>query len=296
MSPRRLRAFVVHTVASHMHSFFAFLAFKNDVSFFRRKAGRRGISMGSLMGAAIQSLITFLWLEDQEVISSVVLVMQGAATAVAFWKCYRVWMDRRGQTPQQQLDDPDPTAGYDVIAIKYIGSVCAVLFAAYACYALNTFMYKSVWSWLISNLAHASYTYGFVLMTPQLYVNYRLKSVAHLPWRALTYKAFTTFVDDVSAWLIGDLPLAYKIACCRDDVVFFILMYQRYVYATDKTRVNEFGGSGEDVPPTVEEDEVDDVEPDALISKSKKKRLKQIKALVRKETPLAVKPETKKDK
>jgi len=29
----------------------------------------------------------------------------------------------------------------------------------------------------------------------QLFINYKLKSVAHLPWRVLAYKAFNTFVD-----------------------------------------------------------------------------------------------------
>jgi hypothetical protein len=30
--------------------------------------------------------------------------------------------------------------------------------------------------------------FGFIAMTPQLYINYRLKSVAHLPWKAFMYK------------------------------------------------------------------------------------------------------------
>ena len=29
---------------------------------------------------------------------------------------------------------------------------------------------------------------GFIMMTPQLFINYKLKSVAHLPWRMMTYK------------------------------------------------------------------------------------------------------------
>lgn len=29
----------------------------------------------------------------------------------------------------------------------------------------------------------AVYMFGFILMCPQLYLNYKLKSVAHLPWR-----------------------------------------------------------------------------------------------------------------
>ncbi len=34
-------------------------------------------------------------------------------------------------------------------------------------------------------------------MTPQLFINYKLKSIAHLPWRMLTYKALNTFIDDL---------------------------------------------------------------------------------------------------
>ena len=32
---------------------------------------------------------------------------------------------------------------------------------------------------------------------------------------------------------------------CRDDIVFFIFLYQKYVYKEDPTRVNEFGYSAE---------------------------------------------------
>jgi hypothetical protein len=37
--------------------------------------------------------------------------------------------------------------------------------------------------------------------------------------------------------------------CCvlsrRDDLVFLIYLYQRYIYRVDMTRVNEFGFSGQ---------------------------------------------------
>ena len=46
------------------------------------------------------------------------------------------------------------------------------------------------------------YTFGFVQMVPQLYINYRLKSVAHMPWRAMVYKSLNTFIDDLFAWVI----------------------------------------------------------------------------------------------
>ena len=51
------------------------------------------------------------------------------------------------------------------------------------------------------------------------------KSVAHLPWRAFGYKAFNTFIDDVFAFIIK-MPTSHRIACLRDDVVFFCYLYQ----------------------------------------------------------------------
>lgn len=56
---------------------------------------------------------------------------------------------------------------------------------------------------------------GFITMTPQLFINYKLKSVAHLPWRMLTYKALNTFIDDLFAFVIK-MPMMYRIGCLRD--------------------------------------------------------------------------------
>jgi hypothetical protein len=48
------------------------------------------------------------------------------------------------------------------------------------------------------------------------------------------------FIDDVFSWML-EMPTRHRIACLRDDVVFFIFLYQRYLYPVDKTRANEFG-------------------------------------------------------
>ncbi|CAM9114393.1 unnamed protein product [Bubo scandiacus] len=61
----------------------------------------------------------------------------------------------------------------------------------------------------------------------------------------LTYKALNTFIDDLFAFVIK-MPMMYRIGCLRDDVVFFIYLYQRWIYRVDLTRINEFGVSGED--------------------------------------------------
>ena len=55
------------------------------------------------------------------------------------------------------------------------------------------------------------------MMTPQLFINYKLKSVAHLPWRAFMYKAFNTFIDDAFAVII-DMPTKHRVMTLRDDL------------------------------------------------------------------------------
>ena len=34
-------------------------------------------------------------------------------------------------------------------------------------------------------------------MVPQLYMNYKLKSVAAMPWRQMSYKFLNTIIDDL---------------------------------------------------------------------------------------------------
>lgn len=33
----------------------------------------------------------------------------------------------------------------------------------------------------------------------------------------------------------------FRLACFRDDVVFVVLLYQRWIYRVDHSRVNEYG-------------------------------------------------------
>lgn len=59
-------------------------------------------------------------------------------------------------------------------------------------------------------------------MTPQLFINYKLKSVAHLPWRMMSYKCLNTFIDDIFAFVIK-MPTMYRLGCFRDGKYFFFL-------------------------------------------------------------------------
>lgn len=48
--------------------------------------------------------------------------------------------------------------------------------------------HRGWYSFIVSTLAQAIYMFGFVQLVPQLIINYKLKSVAHMPMKAMMYK------------------------------------------------------------------------------------------------------------
>jgi len=162
----------------------------------------------------------------------------------------------------EALDAEALTSKYDWLAIKYLGSVMIPCVVAYCIYSLLYEPHKSLLSWMITSMASVVYAVGFILMTPQLFINYKLKSVAHLPWRTLTYKAFNTFVDDLFS-LVIDMPILHRLACFRDDIVFFIFLYQWWIYGADKKRSYEYDSDADD---EIDKDQEHEEEPERQLS------------------------------
>jgi hypothetical protein len=133
----------------------------------------------------------------------------------------------------------------DRIATHYLGAILIPLALGYAIYSLVFHEHRGWYSWLVNSAASTVYALGFVLMTPQLFLNWKLKSVAHLPWRVLVYKSLNTFIDDLFSFIIR-MPTMARISCFRDDVVFFVYLYQRWLYPVDRSRPIEGGGEGEE--------------------------------------------------
>jgi Cleft lip and palate transmembrane protein 1 (CLPTM1) len=146
---------------------------------------------------------------------------------------------------QVLTETEEKTKEYDAVAFKYLYMIAVPLLLAYAGYSLKYETHKSWYSFIIATLVGSVYAYGFLMMVPSLYINYRLKSVAHMPARAMTYKFLNTFIDDLFAFTIK-MPTLHRLATLRDDVIFFVYLYQSYKYKVDYTRVNEFGQGGEE--------------------------------------------------
>lgn len=58
------------------------------------------------------------------------------------------------------------------------------------------------------------------------------------------YKFLNTFIDDLFAFTVK-MPTLHRLATLRDDVIFFIWLYQSWKYKVDYKRVNEFGQGGD---------------------------------------------------
>lgn len=65
-----------------------------------------------------------------------------------------------------------------------------------------------------------------------------------MPGKAMAYKFLNTFIDDLFAFTVK-MPWLHRLATLRDDVIFFIWLYQSWKYKIDFKRVNEFGQGGD---------------------------------------------------
>lgn len=89
------------------------------------------------------------------------------------------------------------TLDADNLATRYIGTFLLPIAASMIIRSLIIDKHASWYSWGIGALTGFVYTFGFVMMCPQLFINYKLKSVAALPWKFLIYKFLNTFIDGI---------------------------------------------------------------------------------------------------
>ncbi|KEF61102.1 uncharacterized protein A1O9_02667 [Exophiala aquamarina CBS 119918] len=249
-------------VVSIFHMVFEMLAFKSDIAHWRKKKDVVGTSVRTILANVFMQAVIFLYLVDNaDGTSWMILAGQGFGILLEAWKITKT-VDVRLREPgpdsafkflpyvvtfedKHKLTEKEKqTQEYDQIAFRYLYIVAVPLLLAYAVYSLVYETHKSWYSFVIETLVGSVYAYGFLMMVPSLYINYRLKSVAHMPSKAMTYKFLNTFIDDLFAFTIR-MPTLHRLATLRDDVIFFIWLYQKYKYRVDYSRVNEFGQGGD---------------------------------------------------
>lgn len=171
-------------VVSVLHMIFELLAFKNDVSHWRKKKDNVGVSVRTILANVFMQLIIFLYLMDNnENTSWMILFGQGMGIAIEAWKITKA-VNVRVRVPQpgtysaklglpytvvfedkhKLSETEEKTEEYDKIAFKYMGIVAVPLLIAYAAYSLMYEDHKSWYSFVITTLVGSVYAYGFLMM------------------------------------------------------------------------------------------------------------------------------------
>lgn len=260
-----LTLLLVTMLASTLHLLFEFLTFKSDVEFWKdqtntdgtkKKKRIAGLSVRGLFIDLICQIVILAYLIEKE--STLLITVPAVASiGVAAWKCTKAVGRIRANANNSEEDKGDTddvdarldkldklTMEIDRNATWKLGILSLPLVVSFALRSLIIDEYHSWYAWFISAASGSVYTFGFVAMTPQLFLNYKLKSVAHLPWRVLGYRFINTFIDDLFAFIIR-MPTMTRISCFRDDIVFFIYVGQRWTYPVDKDRPAEGVGDNE---------------------------------------------------
>ncbi len=201
-------------IVSVLHTVFDMLAFKNDIKFFNKKKSMEGLSIRSMIINTVFQLIILLYLMDNET-SFMVLMSNAVGVAIEMWKISKAVkvsiFDGDGNMAvswkESETYTKSKTKEYDEIATDHLMFVTMPLVTGYGIYSLCYQKHKGWYSWILNTLVGFIYMFGFVMMTPQLFINYKLQSVAHLNWRTMTYKSINTFIDD----LFGKLKVNFLI-------------------------------------------------------------------------------------
>ncbi|XP_006456744.1 hypothetical protein AGABI2DRAFT_154242 [Agaricus bisporus var. bisporus H97] len=251
-------------LVSALHVVFEMLAFKSDVSHWREKKEMTGVSIRYIVTNVFVQVVVLLYLIDNnENTSWMILMGSGVGALIEAWKITKAVDIKVVPAPAGSLlpykldikdkhvlsEDEKKTQEYDRLAFRYVSYVAIPALLIYTGYSLVYESHKGWYSFVITTLTSFVYMFGFAQLIPQLIINYKLKSVAHMPMKAMIYKTLSTVVDDFFAFCIK-MPFLHRLACFRDDVVFLIFLYQRWIYRVDPKRVNEYGqvmGSDADV-------------------------------------------------
>uniref|UniRef100_A0A6Q2ZAU1 Lipid scramblase CLPTM1L n=1 Tax=Esox lucius TaxID=8010 RepID=A0A6Q2ZAU1_ESOLU len=208
------------------HFTFEFLAFKNDISFWRKKKSMVGMSGKAVLWRCSSTIVIFLKILEERS-SLLVLIPVGIGAIIELWKVKQVykiqlqWRTSRSIFHVGKFDESErKTTQHDRQAMKCLSYLVYPLSISGAIFSLLYLRYKSYYSLLINNLVSGIYAFGFLSMAPQLFINYKPSCASHF------VQAVNTFVNDTFACIFGTHP-CHQLSCFRDDILFLVYLYQR---------------------------------------------------------------------
>lgn len=211
---------------------------ENDISFWKNNKSMQGLSFRAMVMNLFFQTVIFLYLCDNDT-SWMILFSSGAGLAIEVWKLGKAvksisveplegsWRPRLTIVPADSYTMSE-TKVYDEEAMRYLSLAMYPLVVGYSMYSLAYDAHKSWYSWLLGSTVNFVYSFGFVLMTPQLFINYKLKSTAHMPFKTFMYKALNTFIDDLFAFIIRSTSRRHECAHARSCTSFAKVCRQQH--------------------------------------------------------------------
>lgn len=159
-------------IVSVLHMLFEFLAFKNDISFWRANKSMEGLSVRSLTINFFQMLIITLYLFENET-SYMVLFTQVIGLAIEVWKLRKAisvslswakgkWLPSIDFADKDEAYASSRTKEYDDIATHHMLVILGPMVVGYAAYSLYYDRHRSWYSWILTSAVNYVYLFGFV--------------------------------------------------------------------------------------------------------------------------------------
>lgn len=228
-----------------LHIVLQMLAFKNDIQYWKNVKNYQGVSMTMIWWdfAAVIIQLQFCLVKEAPAMMIWLLCFQVISTVYRIGKVY--YRGLQFKFPFIQLEAPITYQGKtDTIERKVMKFLMMIMAPCFLIY----FLYKAyqlepegsvgfeLYQLLVSSAMNFVAATEFVRLTPQLYLNYQMKSVPAMPWRTLAYKFVDAIIDDIANYAMGS-PTIVLLMHLNDDFAFLVLIYQRYLYREDPNRV-----------------------------------------------------------
>ncbi|CAO3600316.1 unnamed protein product [Absidia cylindrospora] len=240
---------------SGLYCLFSFLAFQNDILFWKNKSNCIGVSLSGMKLQLLAHVILLCKAMDVQRATKTSLVMiltHGFSVAIQVWKIDKIlpahqrWasLDRiQEQCRQYGIMRQNPNQSSGVKNTKneskvsdkewwrlQISNIVLPIGILILCI---TYLWNrqslGLYSLLLQGLSELIYVLDFFFLLPQAIHNHRIKKVDHISRRTLLYKSLNILIDTIFAFIIKT-TFIHRLGCFHQDILYLFIFYQSYVF------------------------------------------------------------------
>ena len=221
-----------------LHTLFFTLGMTSSYSFWSKLDSSTGLSPGKYYSDVIFQFIILLYMIDNDT-SLLLIVLFGFEMLMTVYIAIKItglslrFVSKFPYVRFSSKQRDEETATHEKTAVKFMTKVILPFLFIYIAYSYTQIGNMRMYSFILKTLVTSIYVVGFINMTPQIYINYKLQSVESLPWKTMTYQFLNTIIDDLFAFAIKMTTLQ-RVSVFRDDLIFVIFLVQMWIYRKNK--------------------------------------------------------------